>query len=104
MAKHVPMRLCIGCRIRETTDNLVRVAFDEANDSRSLVVDQRNVLPGRGAWLHRDPKCLSTALRKRAFARAFRGQVDTAQLEQALHASPTTNTTTYNTDESGSEI
>ncbi|GAA4471595.1 hypothetical protein GCM10023190_00950 [Enteractinococcus fodinae] len=104
MAKHVPMRLCIGCRTRETIDSLVRVAFDEANDSRSLVLDQRNVLPGRGAWLHRDPKCLSTALRKRAFARAFRGRVDTAQLEQSLSAWHTTDTTTYNNDESGSEI
>lgn len=104
MAKHVPMRLCIGCRTPETIDSLVRVAFDQTDDSRSLVVDQRNVLPGRGAWLHRDPKCLSTALRKRAFARAFRGQVDTEKLEQALSAWQTTGTTTYNNDESGSEI
>ncbi len=41
MAKHIPMRLCIGCRTRETIDNLVRVAFDQTDDSRSLVFDQR---------------------------------------------------------------
>ncbi|NKT07135.1 DUF448 domain-containing protein, partial [Rhodococcus hoagii] len=29
-------------------------------------------LPGRGAWLHRDPKCLSEAGRRRAFGRALR--------------------------------
>ncbi len=104
MAKHVPMRLCIGCRTRETVDSLVRVAFQATKDSRSLVVDQRSVLPGRGAWLHRDPKCLSTALRKRAFARAFRGHVDTEQLELTFSTWQLASTTTYNNDESGSEI
>lgn len=104
MAHHVPMRLCIGCRNRDTTNNLVRIAFGESNDSRSLVVDQASVLPGRGAWLHRDPECFSAALRKRAFARAFRSRVDTEHLEQAFAACQTKNTTTYNTDESGSEI
>lgn len=104
MATHVPARLCVGCRTRETTKNLVRVAFEETGDSRLLVLDQRSVLPGRGAWLHHDPKCLSAALRKRAFARAFRGHVDTEQLEQALEVWQTDSTTTLNNDESGSEI
>jgi len=104
MAKHAPVRLCIGCRTRDTTENLVRVAFDQTHDSRSLVLDERSVLPGRGAWLHRDSECFSAALRKRGFARAFRGQVDTEELEQAFAGCETKNTSTYTKDESGSEI
>lgn len=32
-------------------------------------------LPGRGAWLHPDPDCLTAAVKRRAFARALRGPV-----------------------------
>ncbi len=104
MASHEPVRLCIGCRTRENTTNLVRVALDTTSDSRSLVIDERRVLPGRGAWLHRDPKCFSIALQKRAFARAFRGPVDSETIAQALQKLPAGNTNTPNIDESGSEI
>ncbi len=104
MAKHVPLRLCIGCRTREPVKNLVRVALDQTDDSRSLVFDQRSVLPGRGAWLHRKPECFSAALRKRAFARAFRGRVDTEQLEHAVATWPAEAPPHINNDESGSEI
>lgn len=103
MASHKPMRLCIGCRTREQTTNLVRIAFDNAGDSRSLVLDERSVLPGRGAWVHRDPECLSTALKRRAFARSFRRQVDTDKLEAALSECRRQDTNTPNNDESGSE-
>ena len=72
MASHELMRLCIGCRTRENTANLVRVALDTTSDTRSLVLDKRRVLPGRGAWLHPDPKCLHAAVRRRAFGRALR--------------------------------
>lgn len=104
MANHEPMRLCVGCRTRENTTHLVRIAFTQPHDSRSLELDERGVLPGRGAWVHRDPACLSVALRKRAFARAFRGQVDTEALEQVLLQWQAENTKTLNNDESGSEI
>ncbi|WP_456300008.1 YlxR family protein [Saccharomonospora glauca] len=50
-----------------------------ASDGR-LVVDERRRLPGRGAWLHPHPGCLSKAERRRAFPRALRvrGVLDTA--------------------------
>lgn len=103
MGNHKPVRLCIGCRTRENTNNLVRVAIENASDPRLLVIDERSVLPGRGAWMHHDPECLSTALRKRAFARAFRSQVNAEKLEEALVQWQSENTNTMNNDESGSE-
>ena len=51
-----------------------------------LVVDERRVLPGRGAHLHRDPACLELAERRRAFPRALRvpGHLDPAAVRAAL--------------------
>ena len=37
-----------------------------------LVVDDRAVMPGRGAWIHVDPTCLALAERRRALGRALR--------------------------------
>lgn len=104
MATHEPVRLCIGCRTREHATKLVRVALETTSDTRSLVIDERRVLPGRGAWLHPDPKCFSNALRKRAFARAFRRQIDTEKLRAQFDQLPLENANTPNNDESGSEI
>ena len=46
--------------------------------SRSSSPIHAVALPGRGAWLHRDPECVELAERRRAFARALRvpGPVD----------------------------
>ena len=54
--------------------------------SGALVPDERRVLPGRGAHLHRDPACLELAERRRAFPRALRvpGPLDPAPLRAAL--------------------
>nr|WP_142003330.1 YlxR family protein [Amycolatopsis cihanbeyliensis] len=67
-AGHRPVRTCVGCRRRALNSELLRLV---AEDGR-VVVDERRRLPGRGAWLHRDPECLSRAERRRAFSRALR--------------------------------
>jgi len=57
--------------------------------SRLLVVDERRVLPGRGAHLHRDLACLELAERRRAFPRALRvpGPLDATAVRAALDRS-----------------
>ncbi len=72
-------RTCVGCRRRDITDNLVRVVERDG----AIVRDTARCLPGRGAWIHPDPACLSRAERSRAFGRALRTQpnVDITQLE-----------------------
>ncbi|NND75436.1 MAG: YlxR family protein [Ilumatobacter sp.] len=75
-----PVRSCIGCRTRRPQSALVRitrsahgVTFDGASD-------------GRGAWLCRSATgavagaCLDTALAKRAFDRAWRSRLGTAEM------------------------
>ncbi|WP_045258846.1 YlxR family protein [Microbacterium hydrocarbonoxydans] len=75
-----PVRTCVGCRARAPRSALIRVVsqFD------SLVIDERAVLPGRGAWLHPTRECMEAALRRRAFGRALRvsATVDTQAIEQ----------------------
>lgn len=58
-------------------------AADGAGDAggRKVVPDPRRRLPGRGAWLHRDPRCAELAQRRRAFARAL-------QVSRALDPAP----------------
>jgi uncharacterized protein len=51
-----------------------------------LVPDPRGRLPGRGAYLHPDPRCLALAERRRVFARALRvdGPLDLTQVQGYL--------------------
>ncbi|MCV7155327.1 YlxR family protein [Mycolicibacterium pyrenivorans] len=86
-----PVRTCIGCRKRELAVELLRVvAVDSAsgtgNRSSVVIVDAARTLPGRGAWLHRDPECLQAAIRRRAFGRALRitGTPDTTAVEECF--------------------
>lgn len=50
------------------------------------VLDERRRLSGRGAWLHPDPACMERAVARKAFSRAFRGPVETAQLAVEVQA------------------
>ena len=74
-----PVRSCIGCRTKRTSDLLVRLT----RAAGRTTVD--GVSNGRGAWLCRsrttdptaaqavvDGQCLDDALRKRAFNKAWR--------------------------------
>lgn len=76
-----PLRTCIGCRKRELAVELLRVvAVSMGNGLSAVAVDTAGRLPGRGAWLHVEPRCLQEAIRRRAFARALRitGSPDTS--------------------------
>ncbi|MEW1864171.1 YlxR family protein [Streptomyces sp. NBC_00669] len=77
-----PERTCIGCRQRAAKSDLLRVAVSGG----ACVPDLRGTLPGRGAYLHPALACLDLAVRRRAFARAFKGPVapDTAELRRCV--------------------
>ncbi|RMI02431.1 YlxR family protein [Cellulomonas triticagri] len=82
-----PVRTCVGCRNAGPRSVLLRVvaATTDAGDP-AVVVDVRRALPGRGAWLHPDPRCLELAERRRAFPRALRlaGPLDTSAVREHL--------------------
>jgi hypothetical protein len=79
-------RTCIGCRTTEHPDQLVRVVTEPTDSGLRAVVDRDGRLGGRGAWLHPSHECLDSALRRRAFRRAFRAVVDTEAVAPALDA------------------
>jgi predicted RNA-binding protein YlxR (DUF448 family) len=55
------------------------VAASTGNGEYAVIVDPAGNLPGRGAWLHPETRCLHAAIQRRAFARALRitGSPDT---------------------------
>jgi predicted RNA-binding protein YlxR (DUF448 family) len=63
-----PVRTCIGCGQAAAQAELIRV---RVGDGARVVVDAMRS-GGRGAWLHREAGCLERAVKRRAFARAFR--------------------------------
>ncbi|MFD6817785.1 MULTISPECIES: YlxR family protein [Microbacterium] len=72
--------MCVGCRTRAPRSALLRVV----SQNNTLVLDERAVLPGRGAWVHPTQECMDAALRRRAFGRALRvsATLDTQTIEQ----------------------
>lgn len=77
--RHVPVRMCIGCRGRAPRSALVRYVATRDEDGSIVVVrDLAARLPGRGAWLHDDEACVRQAVRKRMLRRALRIQGDVA--------------------------
>ena len=80
---HVPERTCIGCRQRAPRAQLLRLVLTPSGE---LDVDARAVRPGRGAWIHPDPECLTLAERRRAVPRALRtgGPLDVGRVRVFL--------------------
>jgi uncharacterized protein len=70
-----PVRTCIGCRTRDEKTQLLRVVAHDAG----VEIDIRQVLPGRGAYLHPRPGCLEQALRRRSLGSALRSEIDGQQ-------------------------
>ncbi|WP_326637081.1 YlxR family protein [Streptosporangium sp. NBC_01755] len=64
----VPLRTCVGCRVRTVSSELLRLVVVEG----VILPDLRRRLQGRGASLHPTLSCLELAERRRAFPRAFR--------------------------------
>ncbi|WP_082046451.1 MULTISPECIES: YlxR family protein [Arthrobacter] len=81
-----PIRTCVGCRRRDRQSHVMRVVARPIDGQIAAVIDERRRLSGRGAWLHPDPACMETAVKRKAFNRAFRGPVDTAQFAASFHA------------------
>ena len=83
-----PVRTCIGCRLRATKSDLLRVVAVGAPLRPEVLPDPRGRIPGRGAYLHTDPGCLDLAERRRAFPRALRlpGPLDTSAVRAYVEA------------------
>ncbi|MCK0206896.1 RNA-binding protein [Starkeya koreensis] len=82
-AGRAPARQCIASRTVRPVGELMRFVV---GPDGSVVPDIHARLPGRGAWVTANRPALAEAIKRKAFARAFRGKVrlDPARAEPAL--------------------
>ncbi|MDV8000425.1 YlxR family protein [Rhodococcus sp. IEGM 1408] len=83
-----PIRTCVGCRRRDIDSRLLRIVHDP--QAAALSPDPRRRAEGRGAWVHRDERCITTALDRKAFIRALRvaGNVSQDAISEVLETMP----------------
>lgn len=74
-----PIRRCLGCRRHDAKESLLRIVA--VGDK--IVVDREARLPGRGAYVHPNGKCVSHSLRRNVWPQALKksGRLDQTQLE-----------------------
>ena len=88
--KKEPERQCIGCGLRGPQSGFVWLRVDtESLPPRVVVVKDRRDRKGRGAYLCKRRICLDRALRRKAFQRAFRMNVEVSvdEILEAISAS-----------------
>ena len=68
MAKHIPLRQCLGCREHRPKRDLVRVV---RTPEGKLCLDRSGKVSGRGAYLCTRPECFKKAKKTRALDRAL---------------------------------
>lgn len=73
----VPYRSCLGCGGKRPKGELVRLVLSAEGQPG---IDAKQRAPGRGAYLC-GKGCLSAAVKRKAFQRAFRGKGRTLELE-----------------------
>lgn len=69
---HIPLRTCVGCRQKRPKRELVRFV---CGSNGELILDPRQILPGRGGYLCADSRCLQLAIKSRAFSRPLKATV-----------------------------
>jgi hypothetical protein len=74
----MPTRTCVGCQQQDEQRNLVRWV---AEASGRIKIDDHAILPGRGAWSHRQRECLEKAARG-GFARSLRRRIRDVDVRQ----------------------
>ena len=75
-----PMRRCIACRESKPQDELMRFTFHDG----VLRADGERPADGRGIYLCRDQDCIDTAIKRRAFSRALRRNVDAEEVSRVI--------------------
>lgn len=78
-----PQRTCLGCRQSVDQDGLLRLVLSPEGE---LLVDYRQRLPGRGAYVCFSADCLREAVRRRQFSRAFKREIASIDPQRMLQS------------------
>lgn len=79
-----PMRRCIACRESKPQDELMR--FTVIGDE--IVADDGAKRDGRGFYLCRDTECIETAIKRKAFNRVCKRNVDEKEIRRVTGQVP----------------
>lgn len=71
-------RRCIVCRKPQQQNEMLRIA----KINKDFIIDDKNKLGGRGAYICKNKECINTAIKKRTLNRAFKMQVDSSIYEK----------------------
>lgn len=82
MAKHIPMRMCLGCRQMKEKTQLIRIAVDR--QTNELVIDNPQKVIARGVYLCRNADCINTARKRKALERSFGSSAGAAVYDALL--------------------
>ena len=72
MKKEETVRMCCVCRLRRPKDELIKVV---KNKNGEFCIANGHT-EGRGAYVCKDEKCIENAIKKRAFNRSFKCEVN----------------------------
>ena len=75
-----PMRRCIACRESKPQDELMRFTFNDG----VLRADGAKTADGRGLYLCRDRDCIDIAIKRKAFSRVLRRNVDAEEVSRVI--------------------
>ncbi|MBR3532340.1 MAG: YlxR family protein [Clostridiales bacterium] len=72
-----PQRMCVSCRTRRDKKDLIRVTLKEDG---TLTADPTGKLPGRGAYLCKDEKCIRTEIKAHRLSKGLKVSYDEEDL------------------------
>jgi len=68
--KHIPERMCVGCRRMKPKNTLIKIIRDRSDGTVKIDIKQK--LFGRGAYMCLNEDCLKTAVKKKGLERVFK--------------------------------
>ena len=87
------MRRCVACRESKPQEELVRFTFHDGH----LMPDINGKAEGRGYYLCRDKACTEAAVKRKAFNRACRCDLDTDEVIRVIEEA-------FNNDQGGMNV
>jgi uncharacterized protein len=79
VAKHVPLRTCIGCGTERAKRDMWRIVHTP--EGKVCLDGVKGKMNGRGAYVCPQVSCLESLLKKKALNRAFKSPVEATDLE-----------------------
>ena len=65
-------RMCAVCRVKKQKDELLRIVKQD----KTVSIDPDGKIQGRGAYICKNKKCISSARKARAFERSLSMRID----------------------------